>query len=240
MNLNCYIVDDEPLAIEVLQSHIENIGSIEIKGSFQNPLKAFQALHQEPVDLLFLDIQMPTLTGVDLLKSLANPPLVIFTTAYREYALTGFELDVVDYLLKPISFERFLQAIGKVYKYRSATAQVENSEEIDPFFYVQVANKTIRIPLEEILYLESQRDYVKIITVSQTITVQEKTNVLEEKLRRKGFLRIHRSFIVPIARVESWSACEVGIKGHTLPIGRTFSKEVLHILMTRADNPRHY
>lgn len=230
MKLSCYIVDDEPLAIEVLQSHIERMDNLEIKGTFQNPLKAFQALHCEPVDLLFLDIQMPTLTGIELLKSLTNAPMVIFTTAHREYALTGFELDVVDYLLKPISFERLLQAIGKVYKYKQGVPQHKEEPLTDSFLCVQEGSKTIKIPLDEILYIESQRDYVKIITTARSVKVQERTGVLEQKLRQKGFLRIHRSFIVPVVKIDSWSACEVGIKGHVLPIGRTFSNEVLKVL----------
>lgn len=230
MKLSCYIVDDEPLAIEVLQAHIENLGAIELKGSFQNPVNAFQALHQQPVDLLFLDIQMPTLTGIDLIKSLANPPMVIFTTAYREYALTGFELDVIDYLLKPISFERFLQAIGKVYKYRAGTAQAHESTADDSILYVQAENRKVKIVLDEILFLESQRDYVKIVTAIRTIVVHEKTSVLEERLRQHGFLRIHRSFIVPISKIESWSVCEVGIGEYVLPIGRTYSSELQKVL----------
>ena len=230
MKLSCYIVDDEPLAIEVLQAHIGRMDNLEIKGTFQNPLKAFQALHQEPVDLLFLDIQMPTLTGIELLKSLANAPMVIFTTAHREYALTGFELDVVDYLLKPISFERLLQAIGKVYKYQPGVEKAKEEPPAESFLCVQEGNKTIKILLGDILYIESQRDYVKIITAERSVKVQERTGVFEQKLREKGFLRIHRSFIVPVAKVESWSTCEVGIKEHILPIGRTFSNEVLKIL----------
>ena len=236
MKLSCYIVDDEPLAIEVLQSHIERMDNLQIKGTFQNPLKAFQALHYEPVDLLFLDIQMPTLTGIELLKSLANAPMVIFTTAHREYALAGFELDVVDYLLKPISFERLLQAIGKVYKYKPRVEKAKEEPPAESFLFVQEGNKTTKLPLDEILYIESQRDFVKIITTDRSVKTQERTGVLEQKLRRKGFLRIHRSFIVPVAKIESWSAYEVEIKKHKLPIGRTFSNEVLKILKTGANH----
>lgn len=230
MKLGCYIVDDEPLAIEVLQSHIEKMDNLHLKGTFQNPLKAFQAIHYEPVDVLFLDIQMPSLSGIELLKSLAKTPLVIFTTAHREHALTGFELDVVDYLLKPISFERLLQAIGKVYKFKSGIEKAKEAQPGDSFFCVQEGNKTIKIPLDDILYIESQGDYAKIVTAKRAVKIQERTNVLEQKLRQKGFLRIHRSFIVPVAKIESWSACEVEIEEHKLPIGRTFSNEVLKIL----------
>lgn len=233
MKLSCYIVDDEPLAIEVLQSHIENMGGIEIKGTFQNPLQAFQALHQESVDLLLLDIQMPGLTGLELLRSLSHPPSVILTTAYREYALTGFELDVVDYLLKPVSFERFLQAIGKVYKYRTIATRLENGTDDEAVFYVQGGGKTSRLLLDDILYLESQRDYVKIMTTSGELRLQAKISAFEEKLHKKGFMRIHRSFIAPLTKIEWWSACELGIREHVLPIGRTYSKEVLQVLMAR-------
>ncbi|WP_017733299.1 LytR/AlgR family response regulator transcription factor [Nafulsella turpanensis] len=233
MKLSCYIVDDEPLAIEVLESHISRMDSLQIKGTFQNPVKAFQALHHEPVDLLFLDIQMPSLTGIELIKSLSNAPLVIFTTAHREHALAGFELDVVDYLLKPVSFERLLQAIGKVYKYRSGSAPFKEVPSAHRFLFTQEGNKHLKIPLDEILYIESQRDYAKIVMDKKTIKVQERTGALEQKLRQQGFLRIHRSYIIPVSKVESWSSCEVSIKEHVIPIGRTFSSEVLKTLNAR-------
>ena len=230
MKISCFIIDDEPLAIEVLESHIASIGDLHIMGKFDNAISAFQALQKTPVDLLFLDVQMPKLSGIDFLKSLTNPPLVVLTTAYREYALTGFELDVVDYLLKPISFERFLQAVGKVYKYKTVPDQAKATESAEAYLLVQAANKTMRIFPDEILYIESQRDYAKIVCDSKTFKVHEKISDLEEKLRHKGFLRIHRSFLVAVNKIESWSATEINIEEYQLPIGRTYCSEVLKTL----------
>lgn len=230
MKISCFIIDDEPLALEVLESHIANVEDLQIMGKFDNAISAFQALQKTPVDLLFLDVQMPKLSGINFLKSLVNPPIVILTTAYREYAIAGYELDVTDYLLKPISFERFMQAVAKVYKQKSAPVQPIGSDAADSYLWIQAAGKTIRILINEILFIESQRDYARIVTETRTITVHEKISDLEEKLRHKHFLRIHRSFLISINKIESWSAAEVSIQEHTLPIGRTYCSEVLKVL----------
>lgn len=236
MNIRCYIIDDEPLAIEVLESHIEQYGQITIVDTFQNAIDAFKVLQSEPVDLIFLDIQMPGLTGIDLLKSLKDPPEVILTTAYREFALEGFELDVVDYLLKPISFERFLKAVGKV----SGKTKPDDKPEIiseseTPFLFVQDGKKMVRIKLSDIVYIESQRDYVRIKTTSKDIKARQQISSLEEKLSEDRFMRIHRSFIVPLKKIESWSATEMEVPGKTLPIGRTYKKEVLKKMESFSD-----
>ena len=230
MKISCFIIDDEPLALEILESHIANVEDLHIVGKFNNAITAFQALQKTPVDLLFLDVQMPKLSGIDFLKSLANPPIVIFTTAYRKYAIAGYELDVTDYLLKPISFERFLQAIAKVYKQKSTPVQPKGPDPSDSYLWIQMTGKTIRVLINEILFIESQRDYSKIVTETRSITVHEKISDLEEKLRHKSFLRIHRSFLIAIDKIESWSTAEVSIQEHTLPIGRTYSSEVLKVL----------
>lgn len=228
MSLNCYIIDDEPLAIEVLQSHIEKYEVLEIAGTFQNAVKAFQALQEKPVDLIFLDIQMPKLSGIEFLRSLKNPPQVILTTAYREYAVEGFELDVVDYLLKPISFERFLKAIGKVTrKEQNPVLRTTSSGTEEPSLLVQEKNKMVRIPLRNILYIESQKDYVKIVTETETYQPLYKMADLEEELRPAGFIRTHRSFLVPLDKIKSWSATEVEVPGSNLPIGRTYKEQVI-------------
>ncbi len=234
MKLTCYIIDDEPLAVEVLESHLEKINRIEVEGSFQNAVKAFEALQEKPVDLLFLDIQMPGLTGIKLLQSLKNPPQVIFTTAYREYAVEGFELDVTDYLLKPISFERLLKAINKVFERKRPSRLVLNhSEEKKPegeSLYVQVGQKRVKIRLNEILYLESQRDYVKIKTTRKEIIVHQTISYMEEQLPADQFLRIHRSFIIHLNKIESWSSTDIDVPGEQLPIGRTYKNQVIKVL----------
>lgn len=236
MSLKCYIIDDEPLAIEVLENHIKKYGDLEITGTFQNAVKALQVLQKQPVELLFLDIEMPKLSGIELLRTLQNPPKVILTTAYREYAVEGFELDVVDYLVKPISFDRFLKAMGKVVRDQSAQTSPTNSEGSEnQFLVVRADKKNIRLPLDDILYIESQRDHVKMTTGSNTIHAPYKISSLAEKLRPKGFIRIHRSFLVPIDKIESWTASEIKASGKKLPIGRTYKKEVMEILESRSD-----
>lgn len=231
MNLSCYIIDDEPLAIEVLESHISKYDGLRVVCTFQNAVKAFQALQKNPVDLIFLDIQMPKLSGLELLRSLKNPPRVILTTAYREYAVEGFELDVVDYLLKPISFERFLKAMGKVsWQQAAPEAQHPDHNAGKEMLFIQEKNKVARISTEDIRYIESQRDYVKIITESEVYKPLYKMSDLEEELRSSGFIRIHRSFLVPLGKIKSWSATEIEVPGATLPIGRTYKGEVMEKL----------
>ena len=231
MKLTCYIIDDEPLAIEVLESHIGQFKELDLKGSFQNPVEAFQKLHTEPVDLLFLDIEMPELTGIEFIKSLQNPPLVIFTTAYRNFALTGFELDAVDYLLKPVTFNRFLKAISKVLRMkqlRPADIAGSNNE----FLHIQAAKKTYQIPFEDIVYVESQRNKLKIVTTRTTLEIYETLTVMEDMLTNKGFLRVHRSFIIALDKLTGWSCNEVMLAEHAIPIGRSFASAVKNRLNT--------
>ena len=231
MKLTCYIIDDEPLAIEVLESHIEASDLIDLKGNFTNPVKAFQAIQEQPVDLIFLDIQMPKITGLELIKSLKNPPMVIFTTAYREYAYDGFELDVIDYLLKPISLNRFLQSLDKINRITRKNDLVRTLEDNSEYLFLQFEKVNHKVILQEILYIESQRDYSKIVTVSKEMKVLQKISDLETKLKDKGFLRVHRSFIVNLGLIESWCSYEVGIQGKKIPIGRSYCKDVMNKLM---------
>jgi DNA-binding LytR/AlgR family response regulator len=227
MKLTCYIIDDEPLAIEVIESYIVASDLLELKGTFLNPLKAFQAIHESPVDLIFLDIQMPKISGLDLIKSLKNPPAVILTTAYREFALQGFELDVVDYLLKPIPFERFLKAIDKVKRLKQEIISSFPEKSPDEFLFFQKDKVNYKVLLREIIYIESQRDYSKIATKNGEIKVHQKISELEIKLKEKGFLRVHRSFIVNLEMVDRWSSNELGINGKNIPIGRSYYKMVV-------------
>lgn len=239
MKLSCYIIDDEPLAIEVLESHIDKIDRLEVAGTFENAVKAFQAVQSDPVDLIFLDIQMPGLTGIELLRTLRNPPSVIFTTAYREYAIEGFELDAVDYLLKPISFERFLKAMDKVFsrhlKKKGPAGRNRKEETEKVHFFIQVDKKKVKISAEEITFVESRRDYVRIVTEQDEIEARHKISDLEQKLRPAGIIRIHRSFLVSLEKIKSWSAREVEVAGATLPIGRTYKREVMDLLEKRTD-----
>ena len=235
MSLNCFIVDDEPLAIEVIESHIDKVDGIHIAGTFNNAIDAFDELCRTQVDVIFLDIQMPKLTGIDFLKTLKNPPKVIFTTAYREFALQGFDLDAVDYLLKPISFERFLKAIGKLFTQRNSikTLQQQTPEqgpqEIEHIF-VPSEKKLVKITLPEIIFIESQRDYVRITTDCKEVVSHQSITYMDENLPNACFLRVHRSFIINLNKIESWSHTEIELPGVTIPIGRTYKNAVVKTL----------
>lgn len=238
MNLSCYIIDDEPLAIEVIENHISKIDGLEILATFQNAVKAFQALKESSVDILFLDIQMPRLTGIELLKTLKNPPKVIFTTAYREYALEGFELDVVDYLLKPISFDRFLKAIDKVYdSMNPGTPSFEfiaEKPDVPSFVFVPSEKKNIKICLEEIEFIESKRDYILIKTSKKEVLTHQTITYMEERLPEDQFLRVHRSFIINLKKIESWNHHEIEVGNVQIPIGRTFKQNAVKKLGTNS------
>tara|TARA_R110000868_G_scaffold408293_4_gene690970 strand:+ start:3942 stop:4664 length:723 start_codon:yes stop_codon:yes gene_type:complete len=230
LSLTCFIIDDEPLAIEVIESHISKIDGLEVKDTFQNAVKAFQELRNSTVDVLFLDIQMPRLTGIEFLRTLKNPPKVIFTTAYREYALEGFELDVVDYLLKPISFDRFLKAIDKVFISSNPSSPInlqESHNNDHHFVFVPSDKKNVKICLDEILYIESKRDYILIKTELKEVTTYQTITYMEERLPRNQFVRVHRSFIINLNKIESWSNNEIELKETTVPIGRTYKREAL-------------
>ena len=235
MALKCIVVDDEPLAIEVLESYLDKMDSLELVGKFRNAIKAFDYLQSgEEVDLIFLDIQMPKLTGIDFLKTIKNAPKVIFTTAYREYALDGFELEVVDYLLKPISFERFMKGVAKAMdstdQEKIQIPPTANSNNDEPFIFFNSDKKMIKVFLKDILWVESIKDYVKIITAEKEITTHQKISYMESKLPETEFIRVHRSFIVHISKIDSYSATEIEISGNSIPIGRNYKSEVIERL----------
>ena len=219
----CYIIDDEPIAINIIRRYLNKLDDFEVKASFEEPMDAFQALKKEPVDLIFLDIQMPGLTGVEMLKALTHKPAVILTTAHRDYALEGFELDVTDYLLKPIEFQRFLKAIDKfLERQRSvSTAAVTPSEAS---ILVRANRKSIRVRLSDILYIEGLKDYVKIILPQETLLTKELIGEIEQRLPPELFFRIHRSFIVPKEKIDAFTAMDVEIGKHEIPIGRTYKE----------------
>jgi DNA-binding LytR/AlgR family response regulator len=230
--LKCIIVDDEPLAIEILESYIARIEHLEIAGTFRNAVSAFTFLQTNTVDLIFLDIQMPKLTGIDFLKTLKQPPKVIFTTAYRDYAVDGFELEVVDYLLKPIPFERFLKAVAKVLHkpVTSATLPSKVESPSESFVYFKVDKKMVKTRMSDILYIESIKDYVKVKTAEKDIITQQKISYLEESLPKDIFLRVHRSFIVNVSKVDAYSATDIELGKHQVPIGRNYKNDVTKIL----------
>lgn len=240
MKTRCLIVDDEPLAIKLIESHIQKLDNLEVAGSCKNAMAAFDILRSKKIDLLFLDIQMPQITGIDFLKTLKNPPKVIMTTAYRQYALEGYELDVIDYLLKPISFERFLKAVNKFYHYASNDIQLGNTvqsgmETSKPYMDVKENKKIVRILLEDIKYIEGLNEYVGIHTDGKRVVTKASLSRIEEKLPPEGFVRIHKSFIVSLIRVKAFSSTTVEIDGKELPIGRSYKNIVLKTLNYSGD-----
>jgi DNA-binding LytR/AlgR family response regulator len=234
MDIKCIIVDDEPLAIEIVESYVNRIEQLQLLGTFRNAVQAFAFLQQHAVDLIFLDIQMPKLSGIEFLKTLKNPPKVIFTTAFRDYAIDGFELEVIDYLLKPIPFERFLKAVAKVLHQQppaSPGAPPQKVEVVsDDYVYFKVDKKMIKTKMAAVLYIESVKDYVKVRTDEKEIVTQQKISYLEESLPRQQFLRIHRSFIVNIDKIDAYSATDVEIGKHSIPIGRNYKNDVMKVL----------
>ena len=231
MTYTCYIIDDEPIAIEIIESYLQRLDDFVVAGTFTNPVKAFEALQQRRVDLIFLDIQMPGLTGLEFLQSLRDKPEVILTTAYREFALEGFELDVADYLLKPVSFDRFLKAIGKFHtRIRRAevaeTPVVQAFDNEAPHLFVRADRKNVKVLLDDILYVESLKDYVRIATPQGKITTKDTITHFEEVLPADRFLRVHRSFIVARDKITAHSNDGLDIGKTPIPVGRMYKLAV--------------
>lgn len=223
MSLTCLIVEDEPLARSLLTDYVRKIPSLELIDASPSPLHALEIIKTNPVDLMFLDIQMPELTGIGLLKSLVKKPMVIFTTAYSEYALEGYDLDVVDYLLKPITFERFLRSINKVQLLRNF-GQEKSAMTADDFIFVKDGTKLVKIMINDILYVEGLKDYVTIFTKTQKIVSLQRLKAMEEQLPSSLFVRIHNSYIVSLRAITSVHKSEVEIGAAFLPVGETFKK----------------
>jgi len=230
--INCIIVDDEPMAREILHTHLQKIDFVNIVGSCKNAMEAYSMLNSKIINLVFLDINMPEVSGLSLAKSINKNVKVIFTTAYREYAVDGFNLEAVDYLLKPISFERLLQALNKCNKNSTkapigleGTASDENN-----FVFVRSDRKMVKINFQEINYIESLSDYVKIYLQDRTIVTREKISNIEAKLPSKQFLRIHRSYIVAISKINSFTNEFVEIDTKAVPISRSYKTSVLNAL----------
>ena len=230
--MKCVIIDDEPLAIDVIKSHLANHADLELVGTGSNAIQAAEILKSKQVDLLFLDIQMPEVTGIDFLRSLENPPLVVFTTAYAEYAVEGFELDAIDYLLKPISKERFDKAIAKAHEYFKLKNgnEVDNTELEEEFIFVKANQKLIKISYDDIKYVEAFADYVKIYIPEKRIVTLQTMKKMETKLPADKFCRIHRSFIVGLKHIESYNTSEVEVNGNKLPIGKNFKDNFMDLM----------
>jgi len=230
MKLKCLIVDDEPPALSILQSYLEGTGTLELAGACNNAVEAMQFLEQHPVDLIFLDIHMPRLLGTAFIRSLRHPPKLIFTSAHKDYALEGFELDAVDFLLKPFSFERFLRAVNKLTGINASHPQEMPECSHGPFLYFRVDRKMVKVHLDEIVYVESLKDYCRIIRVDQKPLVMKKPiSAIEEMLPAHLFVRVHRSFIISILKVTAFTHTEVELSGQEIPIGKLYRHQLTRL-----------
>lgn len=222
-NITCIIVEDEPLAAKVISDYIAQVPFLELRGMFKDAILATDFLRDHTVDLIFLDIHLPKLKGMEFLKTLTHPPAVIITTAYHQYAVEGFNLNVTDYLLKPFSFERFLIAVTKVKSgTKTAAANEVNQAAGKMYLFLNVQKKKVKILFSDILYIESQREYIKIITTKKTYLSKISTHEIESMLPSTDFKRIHRSFIVSLSKIESYTAEEVDVNGVAIPVGRDY------------------
>ena len=233
MKIRCLIVDDEPIAIKIIHSYIDKIPNTEVIAECKNALEANHVLKSKSIDLIFLDINMPEISGIEFLKTLSNPPRVIITTAYREFAVEGFELDVIDYLVKPISFERFLKAINRFSPQENITFPTGTNgdkETTNKYLYLNEGRKVHKVNLNDILFVEGMKDYIRVHLRNKKITIKEYIGKIEEKLPSQKFLRIHKSYIVAINEIDSFTANTVEVGNKELPIGRTYKRTVLALL----------
>ena len=233
---NCIIVEDEPLAAEILQDYIQQISFLQLKGVCRNAIEAMELLQSNKIHVIFLDIHLPRIKGIDFVKTLKNPPLIIITSAYQEYALQGYELNVIDYLLKPVEFNRFLMAVNKIktnIEHGSSNGDTGrsdaklNAEAERAHLFFNVSKKKVKIYVDDILYIESLKEYIQIVTINKIILTKFQLAQIEELLTKMKFIRIHRSFIVSKAKIDAFSATEVEIAGKELPIGRSYKEYVL-------------
>ncbi|HLN20638.1 MAG TPA: LytTR family DNA-binding domain-containing protein [Bacteroidales bacterium] len=232
--IRCLLIDDEPLAIKLIKTHLSKLECFEVAGECRNALKAIEFLRHEKIDLMFLDINMPEITGLEFLKTIPNPPYVIITTAYREYAVEGYDLDVVDFLLKPISFERFLKAINRFCN-RTKSGGSHTPDDTTPskekkVIFIQDGKDILRLVCEDVLYFEGYGEYVKVNTTGKTYVVRESLSDFENKLPPDSFLRIHKSYIVNIHKIKGFSTIHVLLCDNELPIGRIYREKAISIL----------
>ena len=220
--IKCIIIEDEPLAVKVLADYISQVPFLELKGSFKDAILATDYLRDNHTDLIFLDIHLPKLKGMAFLKTLTHPPAIIITTAYHQYAVEGFNLNVTDYLLKPFEFERFLVAVTKVKTSETEKQKSNESGEVKDHLFLNVQKKKVKISFSEIVYIESQREYIRIVTTKKEYISKMGTHEIEELLPAHLFKRIHRSFIISVNKIESYTAEMVEVNGVSIPIGRGY------------------
>jgi DNA-binding LytR/AlgR family response regulator len=226
--MTCLIIEDEPLAAEVLQDYINQVPFLRLVGTCSDAINALEVLQSERVELIFLDMHLPKLKGLDFVKSLSNPPKIIVTSAHQEYALQGYELNVADYLLKPIEFSRFMISVSKV-RQQTEGNRLLNILPIDnerAYYFFNVGKKKVKIFLDEILYIESLKEYIKIVSGNKSILTKFQLGQTEDLLKNKNFLRTHRSFIVAKDKIDAFTATDIDIQGKLIPIGRSYKEQV--------------
>jgi len=225
--MRCMIVDDEPLAQQVLENYVSRMPELKLHRTCRTALEAFEVLHKEKIDLLFLDIHMPVIDGISFLKSLKNPPAVIFTTAFPEHAIEGFDLDAVDYLLKPIPFERFLKAVNRVMDQNKTPQQTEAQPSAD-FMFLKSDNKLVKVNFGDIIFVEAMKDYLRIyLRDGKKVIVHHTMKKMEETLPQDRFIRVHKSFIVSLQAIKSISGNTVDAEAHQLPIGAMYKEQLM-------------
>jgi DNA-binding LytR/AlgR family response regulator len=234
MKLRCLLIDDEPPALKILASYISNINGLEIVGQCKNALEALDVLNQHTVDVIFLDIKMPKILGTEFLKNLSHPPKVIFVTAYRDYAVEGYELDAVDYLVKPVSFERFFKAITKLNRMmgkETISASIDYKSNPEAFVYLKVDKDMKKIFVNDIVYIESWKDYIKLFLVNgKNLIAKQTITAMENLLSEHKFMRVHRSYMVSINKISGYNGISVQLETKEIPIGRLYKQVVMEKL----------
>lgn len=228
VKMRCLLIDDEPLALDVLRTYISSTTMLEVAGECSHAVAAFEVLQTQKIDLIFLDVNLPMLSGIEFLRALPEPPAVIITSAHKDFAVDGFEIGIVDYLLKPFSFERFMRAVYRALSMESngheSTSHAQSSER---FIYVRADRKMIKVILKDVLYIESLKDYARIFLTDGQVITKQKISALEAMLPDSTFLRIHRSFIINASRISSFSSSSVFINKIELPVGPLFKNETM-------------
>lgn len=232
--IRCIIVDDEPLAREVIRRYISRVPFLQLVAECENAIRAMTVVQHQAIDLAFVDIRMPELLGTDWIKMLRHPPAIVLTTAYAEYALEGYELDVIDYLLKPIQFERFLKAVNKSVQQgpaeQSPAPRDQPDSRKDAFLYFRTDRKMVKVMLDDIVYIEGMKNYIKIITTKGTVITKNSMTAIEAMLPGTAFIRTHRSYIVSRIKISSFTGDSIGIGNTEIPIGKLFKTNVLRSL----------
>ena len=237
MKLRCLLIDDEAPALKVLQSHISNAMGLEIVASCNNAVEAMDVLYEKQVDLIFLDIKMPRLLGTDFLRNLSTPPKVIFVTAYRDYAVESYDLDAVDYLVKPVSFERFLKAVSKVKKLFGHDVPAQSDEykrNLQAFVYLKVEKSMQKVFVNDILYIEGRKDYIKLfLSTGKNFLAKQSISSMENILSEHRFIRVHRSYIISLEKISGYNHSDIRLGAKEIPIGRLYKQKVMEVILRR-------